>query len=1043
MNDHVWAQEQIASYLAGGLDAAEKDRLDRHAKECPECAAALEAAVHFDRGLGTLFAPLRPKPGLEDRAIQSTRTAPKPVVLFLGWPRRAASIAASLIMVISLGAIASNLMKDGDLPIPGLARETTSTFSFVGSSIAPPSGRVSGVEPAKSLTNEDRGLESNLETALSLDKLADKTVKDIVRDDIIGVPDPRADDNVALKTPGLPPYSSRGMNPPADSRHYSYNGAVPGGSPNPTGPFNFYMGYEGGKPAQGAGMGPPIGGSAGGPPGPGGFPQTGFPAPTSLPVVPIAPGKSGGATTYFVPSDTSLFSRESKGKDDNDKRDKGDLKEGIKDGAPKPTPANGEQKPDGSDPKLPPPPPGTGVPPAVKNPEVTPEPTRRIVIRSGDIEFEVESFDSALATVTQLVTKIKGAFVGTVNSDKLPNGKVRGSIIVRTPPEFLDNLVLDLRKELGKGGELKSVKLNAADVTKQYTDTESRLRAARAMETRLLAIIKDGKGEIKQLLEAEKELGNWRTKIEESEGELRYYANLAALSTLTITLQEKEIRAAVGVTENERVQAGVEVEDVDKTYQALMKEVIDAKGRVTKSEVRLLAAGQYDATLNFEVAPEASGTVRDRLRQIGRVARLEIDRQQQADGAVVPKDAKVKRGDTQFFVKLYNLANIAPRETATIAVAAPDVATAYNSIRDALAKASARVQNAQLNETDKNNITAQLDFDIKRTDEGAIRTALAAAGESLSRQVVRAPESDSVTDTKIAYKVSLSAAARLRPRDSITLQIAVNDVPAAYNALRQAAAAGKGRIFTSQLNENDKQNVNASLDFDVQRTDESAVKTALESSGETVSRQIARAAENEAATDSKVFYSVKLLPANGLKPRETTVLGLEVPDVDQAMAVFIAQLNEVKGRQIDAKSGRERGGKSTAKLVYEVPLATASGLVERFKSAGTVRVLNTSRDPLAPEGKSATARVEVTMSTPDTIVSPDETIWQPVKKGLTHSASVLMTSLTWLVFGLCVILPWALVGYGGYKVVKRVTRPGAAEAPSVPPPATESPAAST
>ena len=65
------------------------------------------------------------------------------------------------------------------------------------------------------------------------------------------------------------------------------------------------------------------------------------------------------------------------------------------------------------------------------------------------------------------------------------------------------------------------------------------------METRLLQIIKDGKGEIKQLLEAEKELGLWRTKIEELEGEIRYYSNLASLSTLTVTLTEKEMRGRI------------------------------------------------------------------------------------------------------------------------------------------------------------------------------------------------------------------------------------------------------------------------------------------------------------------------------------------------------------------------------------------------------------------------------------------------------------------------------------------------------------------
>ena len=39
-----------------------------------------------------------------------------------------------------------------------------------------------------------------------------------------------------------------------------------------------------------------------------------------------------------------------------------------------------------------------------------------------------------------------------------------------------------------------------------------------------------------------------------------------------------------------------------------------------------------------------------------------------------------------------------------------------------------------------------------------------------------------------------------------------------------------------------------------------------------------------------------------------------------------------------------------------------------------------------------------------------------------YSASVLLTSVTWVVFGLCVVLPWALIGYTAYRVVRRSTR---------------------
>src|SRR5207247_4434181 len=135
----------------------------------------------------------------------------------------------------------------------------------------------------------------------------------------------------------------------------------------------------------------------------------------------------------------------------------------------------------------------------------------------------------------------------------------------------LDSLVLDLRKELGKGGELKGQRIGSQDITKQYTDLESRLRAAKTMQERLLQMIKEGKGEIKQLLEAEKELGVWRTKIEEYEGEIRYYANLAALATLTVSPAAKEARAPAAITESERVQARAEVEDLEKAAQEALK----------------------------------------------------------------------------------------------------------------------------------------------------------------------------------------------------------------------------------------------------------------------------------------------------------------------------------------------------------------------------------------------------------------------------------------------------------------------------------------
>src|SRR5262249_823534 len=43
----------------------------------------------------------------------------------------------------------------------------------------------------------------------------------------------------------------------------------------------------------------------------------------------------------------------------------------------------------------------------------------RKIIRTGDIEFEIESFDSAQATVIKIIGAIKGGLIATVNSEKL------------------------------------------------------------------------------------------------------------------------------------------------------------------------------------------------------------------------------------------------------------------------------------------------------------------------------------------------------------------------------------------------------------------------------------------------------------------------------------------------------------------------------------------------------------------------------------------------------------------------------------------------
>ncbi len=867
MNDHITIQGQIAAYLADGLTATQREPFLIHINDCADCAKILSEVRSTDVALQTLFVPLRPSATLEDRIVRSLRDVEaKPRERRTRWTRY---IAYGLAASVSLGAISlggQQLIQNGGLSFPGhevaaIGVDSDATFG----KLSTPDGYA--VDHPR-LGNKFYTLPQSSVADIDADHMKDmKSSSDRVRlgsqrnTSVLTNPDVGLDSSLAA---GIDAQSAKEREevPKLTSDDGGLKGrgvtALNGFAP---GDYRFGEADKSGR----------VGGKDG-------IQDIGKSA---------AYGNGAGEEKMLAEREKTVLL-------------------GLNDILPRELNKVGMQRP---------------AIVALKIPEAPAAETavRKIILRSGEIEFEIESFDSAVAGITKLVTGIKGAFVGTVNSEKLPNGKVKGTITVRVPPEFLDGLVLDLRRDLGKNGELKGQRIGSQDVTKQYTDLESRLRAARTMETRLLEIIKTGKGEIKQLLEAEKELGVWRTKIEESEGEMRYYNNLASLSTLTIVLAEKEIRSAAGITENERVQAGIEVEDVDKAFRDAVAAVLAAKGRIAKSELKQLSAGQFNATLNFEIAPDASGPMRDRLRQLGRISRLEIDRTQQATAGTVTKDAKITQGDSSFYVQIYNLANVAPRETTTVQLAALDVVAAYRTIRDAVEKGKGRIVATTVNESDPHNVTAQLDFELKRTEDGTLQAVLAAAGDAISRTVTRASESDANTDTKTLYRMSFVNAARLRPR-------------------------------------------------------------------------------------------------------ETTTLGVEVDDVDGVTAVFAAHVAEAKGRVSDSQIAHEPSGKTTAKLVYDLPLAAASGLIEKLKTAGTVRVNQTSRDPKATDGKFASARIEVTLSNTDLLLPKDDGVWHQVRKGVAFSATALLASLTWLIFALCVVLPWMIVVYGGYRLVKWLVR---------------------
>src|SRR5262249_15796080 len=126
MSDHAWALENIAAFVAGGLDAEEAERLEQHAATCPECAAALHQARSLDQGLDTLFAADRPGPEMEERAIHALRAESVNAALRGRFWRRVALGAAAAVVLGITGAAMSQLFAQHALQFPGVRQSQPS-----------------------------------------------------------------------------------------------------------------------------------------------------------------------------------------------------------------------------------------------------------------------------------------------------------------------------------------------------------------------------------------------------------------------------------------------------------------------------------------------------------------------------------------------------------------------------------------------------------------------------------------------------------------------------------------------------------------------------------------------------------------------------------------------------------------------------------------------------------------------------------------------------------------------------------------------------
>ena len=192
------------------------------------------------------------------------------------------------------------------------------------------------------------------------------------------------------------------------------------------------------------------------------------------------------------------------------------------------------------------------------------EAPERKVITEGSIGLEVSSITKTSEKIIKLV-EAKGGFIQRTYFNEQQNGSAQ--LVLRIPAEDFEKVL----EEVLKLGKVRFKETNGQDVTAEYLDTEARLITLKTQETRLLALIEEGKN-LEEILQIEKELQRVREEIEKLEGRLKVINDLAGLATLNVELYQDSLVPATS--------SSIEAPGVKGVFQRMINAVIDSSNNL-------------------------------------------------------------------------------------------------------------------------------------------------------------------------------------------------------------------------------------------------------------------------------------------------------------------------------------------------------------------------------------------------------------------------------------------------------------------------------
>ena len=166
-------------------------------------------------------------------------------------------------------------------------------------------------------------------------------------------------------------------------------------------------------------------------------------------------------------------------------------------------------------------------------PPAPPPAMPRKIIYDARIDLLVKSLGATERAILDLI-KENGGFLAESTISAQTGTQRDATWRVRVPVDRFDSFV----SAVSRLGEVRTNHVGSQDVTEEYYDIEARIRNKQEEEKRLLKHLADSTGKLEDILSVERELTRVRGEVEQMQGRLRFLANRAELSTVTVTATE-------------------------------------------------------------------------------------------------------------------------------------------------------------------------------------------------------------------------------------------------------------------------------------------------------------------------------------------------------------------------------------------------------------------------------------------------------------------------------------------------------------------------